>query len=361
MIVNNVNNRLIRIGVFYDGNYFLHVSNFYNFSHPRRARISISGLHDFVRRHIAELEGVDPRYCQVVDTHYFRGRLPAHEAKSRNKLLSERLFDDILMKEGVITHYLPLSNRGEKGIDVWLALEAFEAVVQKQYNVLVIIACDSDFVPLVRKINAMGTRVMVLGWDFEYTDEFGNRRVTVTSSSLLQEVTYPVLMHKLIDEKANQGDPQIENLFVPKDQNYSLKALEQYTPESAEQRYTGRVQNIKEGYGFIETETAGRNLFFYWEDVQGDFNELHPNDWVEYSLGTNHRGECAIEVVKLNPSKGINYAADDSYEGEQVDPHLPHFDEDDYPDTVEQRAREQDPALQEPDQQESVSSNAGGR
>ena len=48
---------LTRIGVFYDGNYFLHVSNYYNYTHERRSRISINGLHDFIRQKVADLEG----------------------------------------------------------------------------------------------------------------------------------------------------------------------------------------------------------------------------------------------------------------------------------------------------------------
>jgi hypothetical protein len=40
---------VVKIGVFYDGNYFLHVSNYYNYFHPKRRRISISGLHNFIK------------------------------------------------------------------------------------------------------------------------------------------------------------------------------------------------------------------------------------------------------------------------------------------------------------------------
>ena len=36
--------KLTRIGIFYDGNFFFHVSNYYHYHHERRARISIGGL-----------------------------------------------------------------------------------------------------------------------------------------------------------------------------------------------------------------------------------------------------------------------------------------------------------------------------
>ena len=136
--------KLTRIGVFYDGNYFLHVSNYYAYHHERRGRISIGGLHEFIRHKIAEEEQKDMHLCQIVDAHYFRGRLSAQEASNEgNRLYYDRLFDDILMMEGVTTHYLPVrttfsGQRQERGIDVWMALEAFELALHKQFDVLVL-------------------------------------------------------------------------------------------------------------------------------------------------------------------------------------------------------------------------------
>ena len=113
---------LVRIGVFYDGNYFLHVSNYYNYIHPRRKRLNIAGLHEFVRNMIAREEDVESRFCQVIEAHYFRGRISAQEASQRgNQLYNDRVFDDILMSEGVVTHYLPIRTRGGKKDDkgIW--------------------------------------------------------------------------------------------------------------------------------------------------------------------------------------------------------------------------------------------------
>jgi cold shock CspA family protein len=207
--------KLTRIGVFYDGNYFFHVSNYYQYQHARKARISIDGLHEFIRHQVSEAEGEDVKYCQIVDAHYFRGRPRAQEAEARGLLLRERQFDDILMREGVITHYLPLGPDGEKGIDVWLALETYELAIYKRFDVIVLIACDGDFLPLVRKLNALGARVMLLGWGFSYIDQSGKDRETRTAQVLLEEVTYPVLMHQIIDDRSRRGDPRIDQLFVP--------------------------------------------------------------------------------------------------------------------------------------------------
>jgi uncharacterized LabA/DUF88 family protein/cold shock CspA family protein len=297
---------LIRIGVFYDGNYFFHVSNFYNFIHSRRTRISISGLHEFVRKEISKFEGVDERYCKIVDSHYFRGRISASEAQSRDKLFAERTFDDILMKEGVVTHYLPLSNRMEKGIDVWLALEAYELAMYKKYDVLVMVASDGDYVPLVRKLNTLGTRVMVLGWDFEFTDNYGHLRKTVTSIDLLEEVTYPIQMTSLIDDKTKNHS----YLFVNKDYQSMNQPSNGYVQRERQVRIPedgpvleGVIQNLKEGYGFIRCTELDHDLFFYWEDVEDDFNELEIGDVVSFVKGQNERGDCAfkIRIVREEP------------------------------------------------------------
>jgi cold shock CspA family protein len=241
-----------------------------------------------------------------VDAHYFRGRLPAHEAQSRQKLLTERLWDDVLMRQGVVTHYLPLAMRdgkvvGEKGIDVWFALEAFELAIYKRFNVSVLIACDSDYIPLVRKLNTLGTRVMLLGWDFSYVDEAGTSRNTVTSVGLLDEVTYPVLMHTLIDDKTRRNDPVINNLFLQRREGPVRETVpDSVVPPSQGELNHGKIQNLKEGYGFITPELGGANIFFFWSDVfERDFNDLRVGDVVEYAIGANDRGPAAKQVRVL--------------------------------------------------------------
>jgi cold shock CspA family protein len=304
--------KLTRVGVFYDGNYFFHVSNYYNYSHPRRARLSVAGLHEFIRHKVAELEGADAKFCQIVDAHYFRGRLSASEASARQKLLTDRVFDDVLMREGIVTHFLPATKFGEKGIDVWFALEALELAIIKRFDVLVLITCDGDYVPLVRKINTFGARVMVLGWDFEYTDPQGNKRSTTTSSGLLEEATYPVMMHDLINDKTRRNDPLINGLFLAREKvathagfnGQMLKetdAAETSTQTGAAVVRKGKIHNLQGGYGFVTTGVPNKNLFFFWSDlVDVDFNDLKTGDAVEYVIGKNEKNQdCAREVRRI--------------------------------------------------------------
>lgn len=321
--------KLTRIGIFYDGNFFFHVSNFYHYHHERRARISIGGLHAFVRQQVADCEKSDPRYCQIVDAHYFRGRLRAADAEDRDLLYKERVFDDVLVREGVTTHYLPLTREGEKGIDVWLALEAYETAIYKRFDVVVLVVCDGDFLPLVRKLNTLGTRVMVLGWDFRYFDPNGNERETRTAQVLLDEVTYPIMMHPIIEDRARQRDPLINGLFVPRKESGSSPLIPRpavlQSPAGLPDRRdagpiargdaapigvaaapangssaSGWVQTLKSGYGFIVPDQGGPNMFFFHEDVDGgDFLELKIGDRVQFVVGQNDRGPCAKEVRRF--------------------------------------------------------------
>ena len=262
-------NRLLRIGIFYDGNYFYHVSNYYCYAHPRRARLSIPGLHEFIKKMISEKESIPEKLCQIVDCHYFRGRLPAMEANARQILLNERIFDDILMREGVVTHYLPVTRNTEKGVDVSLALETLELTIFKKFNIVVLIASDGDYVPLVRKLNALGTRVMVLGWDFEYVDDNGNTRNTITSTRLMNEVSYPLQMHKIINGEIAPRDRnfQVDSLFVQSNafafnpQEKDDGAEDYFAEQPAECQTTGRIVHLKNGYGFIAPDDGSDNIF----------------------------------------------------------------------------------------------------
>ena len=295
---------LTRIGIFYDGNFFHVVSSYYAYHHPRRARISISGLHDFIRERVAHEEQVNVRLCQVVDVHYFRGRFSADEANAAGKLYSDRMFDDVLVREGVTTHYLPMGVSGtEKGIDVWFALEAFELAMHERFDVCVLVAGDSDYVPLVRKLNSLGTRVMVVGWDFEYKDRGDRIQTTKTAQALLEEVTYPVLLSSVIEDKTQKD--KVKDLFLPSKSGGDVPWHESSPSAEGEtaRRQAGTIQNLivreAEGkhFGFITPSGGGENIWFGERDLEEvTFTMLARGDAVTFELGSNWNGACAKRV-----------------------------------------------------------------
>ncbi|MDR1618442.1 MAG: NYN domain-containing protein [Treponema sp.] len=287
--MNNQLNNLVRIGIFYDGYYFYKVSNYYKYEHTRKSRISIAGLHDFIRHETASLLKIeDIRLCQIIDAHYFKGRSSAKELGE--KVQSERIFEDILMRENIVTHYLPLrygenNTWQEKGIDVWLALEAYELTIYKRFDVLVLVAGDGDYVPLIRKLNTLGTRVMLISWDYSYYNENGVMSETRTSRQLLEEVLHPVVMHERIE---NEGALEIvNNLFVREKREYSAAGTEQAAAEKipaqdAKNSAASIILTLKEGFGFIKDEKRN-NVFFYYDTLTNrDFDELETGMKVEY-------------------------------------------------------------------------------
>lgn len=315
------NEQMTKIGIFYDGNFFSHVSNYYNYAHPRKARINLAGLHEFVREEVAKAEQIDRRYCQIVDIHYFRGRLSAATASSRQVLLGERQWDEVLMNEGVVTHYQPLvqgsNNRlEEKGVDVALALEAFEAAALKHFDVVVLVTGDGDYVPLVRKLSGLGTRVMLLAWEFNYTDDRGIERATRVAQRLLDEVTYPVSMHLIADDKSRRNDPLISRLFMSKRETDQGNAGQGPTareitttspaaaPAVAERRH-GAIISLKSGYGFIRSEGLGANVFFHFSALlDRDFNSLQIGQALTFHVIQTEKGLVGQDIRAEEPPGG---------------------------------------------------------
>jgi uncharacterized LabA/DUF88 family protein/cold shock CspA family protein len=310
--VNNQKYNIIRIGIFYDGYYFYKVSNYYKYEHQRKARISISGLHEFIRGEIAEILRIDDlRHCQIIDAHYFKGRSSAKEMGE--KVQSERVFEDILMRENIVNHYLPLrysenNTWQEKGIDVWLALEAYELAIYKSFDVLVLVAGDGDYVPLVRKLNTLGTQVMLICWDYSYNTETGTTAETRTARQLLEEVLYPVVMSERINRHPDADN--INNLFVKEKKDQVMEtvgniiAAKAGTPDqSGEKGFVSTILSIKDGFGFIKDD-ANNNVFFYYNTVTNrDFSELEAGMEVEYFLEEDPERSKKDEALRYRAYK----------------------------------------------------------
>ena len=281
---------ILRIGIFYDGYYFYKVSNYYKYEHEKKSRISISGLHTFIRSEIASLLQFDIRRCQIIDAHYFKGRSSAKGLGE--KVQSERVFEDILMRENIVSHYLPLRYSDnnvvqEKGIDVWLALEAYELAIHKRFDILVLVAGDGDYVPLVRKLHTLGTQVMLICWDFSYHNENGDIVETKTSWQLQEEVFYPVQMHQRMDQA---NDEYTRELFVPEKTYEKLPVVFNVKPdpdnyaENGEELFSTIFSINPNGFGFIKDEERN-NIFFHYSRVTNcDFSELKFGMKVKYTV-----------------------------------------------------------------------------
>jgi uncharacterized LabA/DUF88 family protein len=86
-----------------------------------------------------------------------------------------------------------------------------DLAVHKRFDVLVLFAGDQDFVPLVRKVNGLGTRGLIIGVDI--TRENGSMPVHKTSRRLIEEASYTVMLSEEVESRTAQGDSVIEGIF----------------------------------------------------------------------------------------------------------------------------------------------------
>jgi uncharacterized LabA/DUF88 family protein/cold shock CspA family protein len=325
---------ICRIAVFYDGAYFFKVSSYYLYQHERRARLSFRGVHDFIVAEVAQREGMAASRCQIVDAAYFQGRLTAQQAAEQDRLFSDRVFEDALTRADIALFQQHLASRPdgtfeEKRIDVWLALEAYELTSLKNYDVCVLITGDGDFVPLVRKLNTLGVRVMLLGWEFEYEREDGRTMRTQVSTGLIDRVNYPVLMKPLIDDRARRHDTLIDNLFLPQSGSSewewrsnshrdTARTLPADFVEGAECQ--GTIVNLiaGKGYGFIKPTTGNDNYFFHASDlIDISIDDLRYDDTVTFVTARGEKGIVAKNVrLSSNQLDDDDDGGDDDYEEE---------------------------------------------
>jgi uncharacterized LabA/DUF88 family protein len=221
---------MLRVACFYDGSFFVRVSNYYKHYHDRKSYLSFTGIHEFIRQRIADYEGTDRHMVQMIQSHFFRGRFSLQAAKTANALEADRYFDQLLMYAGIITHYYPMNESvmppQEKGIDVWLAMEAFDLAVSNGFDVLALVVSDQDFLPLIRKMHARSIRTLVLAVDIRYTDTQGIERSLATSHQLTNEATYAPNLSGEIESAGPEDMKLIDSIFaVPAKVPYNKPSL----------------------------------------------------------------------------------------------------------------------------------------
>lgn len=183
----------LSIGVFIDGGYYAKI----NEGLGENREVNLKGLLNFICRKIAEENYIDKGRLYITESHYYRGRFRAHEAKTKNLLYAERKFEDMLIENDVIFHYkhLRTDKKGhiiEKGVDTWFALDTYEMTLFRQFDFVVLISGDADHEMLARKLKALKTHVVLLTWDPANTAS--------TSPFLKEEVCTHIDMNKVVAE-----------------------------------------------------------------------------------------------------------------------------------------------------------------
>ena len=141
-------NSICRIGVFYDGYFFVKAQRYYY--HERDLGwLVFQPFHAFIEAFMAHKEQGYASY-KVVYAAWHQGLYKSSKA-TPDQLRIDRNRHHDLMHAGVETKYLPMSQtQGEKGTDVALAIDALQVGLSNTIDVAVLVTGDGDFVPLVR-------------------------------------------------------------------------------------------------------------------------------------------------------------------------------------------------------------------
>lgn len=199
MVSANINS----IGLFIDGNYFKLIDEGLK---AEGRRVNVKGLIKFIQKSIAEKYELEPASCVVTETHFFRGRYKAYDAKKLNILLDDRKFEDRLIDNDVVLHYkhvydLPDGTPHEKGIDVWFALETLELAMYRDFDFVVMITGDADYEMLARKLKSLKIPAILLSWHYDDQDP--------TAKALKDEISFQININSLL-----KVDPSLSNFIT---------------------------------------------------------------------------------------------------------------------------------------------------
>lgn len=163
-----------RAHIFYDGSYFAKVSEFS--ARLTGYPISHTGLVEVILEFLSKNFG-ESCYFEVTKRWWVRGVLGPKTTNASRKLL-ERSHAEKFVTANIV-RALPLllpmneavSPPVEKGVDVALALTAYEQAVKKEMEVAVLFTGDSDFVPLIEKLLGEKVRTVVVGLEARQNDQ----------------------------------------------------------------------------------------------------------------------------------------------------------------------------------------------
>ena len=206
----------VRICICYDGYSFKLVSNYYQFGHPLQSRLDFAGLEKYIKCKTAEAIGVPERNCIVTGKHYYQGVLAGWDI-TPEQAKKEKQFNELLKQNNITAHFRNLhtndeGNKVEKMVDQSLSLDVMEMAFHKEFDVLVLVARDGDFVPMIEKLNKLAIDSVLVWWDTpEYMGGEKIRKPQRTSDDLFKIVTHNIDM-SFIGDKRYRTDLE-ENIF----------------------------------------------------------------------------------------------------------------------------------------------------
>jgi len=110
---------------------------------------------------------------KVVSKYYCIGKIRAkqNDKKSRIMMAKQQSLVTRLQKEGFIIQfgYLLKSNNRfhEKGVDIQMAVNLLKGAFKNQYETAFLISSDSDLIPAIIEVKAVGKKVVYVGFEHQ--------------------------------------------------------------------------------------------------------------------------------------------------------------------------------------------------
>jgi hypothetical protein len=258
----------VRLGVFYDGGWFAHVSGYFAHHHPWRARIALQGLHDALRWHIHSVTGVPLADCVLAEAHYVRGR----------SATPSRGFDHVLEQAGVTRHDADFRDGAETGADVMLALEVWTRATSSPLQAVALISGDADLAPVVSRLAAHGVHVAVPALDVQFTGDDGDPRTLRTAPRLIGAASTAPPMGDLLAAGLAPDWPLRYPFTAP-----VHTAAPPAAPSSGRRRGTVTRWAPGETSGFITEAGTGASWFASRDDLPEGVSSFPPDTPVTFS------------------------------------------------------------------------------
>ncbi|MDR2887916.1 MAG: NYN domain-containing protein [Bacteroidales bacterium] len=188
----------LRIGVFYDGSFFVYAQNY--FWRQNYGWLKYEQFHKLLELYVeTKMQGYSD--YKIVYSAWFQG-LHKQSLASDDNLRSDRKRHNELLFAGIECKNLTMSaSQGEKGIDVYMALETLQVGLDGKIDVAILITGDGDFVPLVRTLMKNGIRVGIAF--FEYADD---EHKSFVSEKLVNAANFAVNINSLENDRDFKTD-----------------------------------------------------------------------------------------------------------------------------------------------------------
>lgn len=188
----------LRIGVFYDGTYFTRAQNY--FWGQKKGWLSFQEFHKLLEKCISSKEQGHIAY-KVVYSAWFQGIYKESQATEENLRLDRKRHLDLL-HAGIEPKNVPMSEtQGEKGIDVYMAVETLQVGLDDKIDIAVLVTGDGDFVPLVRTLMKNSIRVLISYFEFE-----AENKKSFVNERLVNAANYSININKLESDRDYKTD-----------------------------------------------------------------------------------------------------------------------------------------------------------